>query len=132
MTLPVGSSQTFVEVVKEVGTGRNQAVDEAILNEVDYDLAHPRRNHSTGESEEDRALPCEHLRPYINAARQVSSLKGRTCHPLHHFGDRASLGYDERGDRILIFMHLIVLYAEWFLGLTLDGCLLAVLIEEVG
>ena len=95
----VAATARLVEIVVQIGAGRNEAVDVAVLDQVRDD--HPQ---STGaerarHTQEDRAVVAEHLLPDAARGREVAPLKRNALHARQHLVCRQSGLDGERFNR---------------------------------
>ena len=81
----VTASARLVQIVIEVGAGRDETVDVALGDQVRDDEPHAAGAERAGEPEEDRAVAREHLLPDPPRGREVAALEGDVLHPRQHF-----------------------------------------------
>ena len=78
----------FVQVVVEVGAGRDEAVDVAVGDEVRDDQPQAAGAERAGHAEEDRAVVAEHLLPDAARGGEIAPLKRNALHPREDFVGR--------------------------------------------
>ena len=71
----------LVQVVVEVGAGRNQTVDVTVRDQVGDDQAQPRCTERARQPEEDRNVILEHPLPQAVRGAEISSLERDPLHP---------------------------------------------------
>ncbi len=96
----VPSAARFMEIVVEIGAGRDQAVDVAALDEVRDQQPHAAGRQRAGGAEKNRRVAREHLFPDAPRRREVAPLERDAFHPLEHRVGRQSGFGDERFDRL--------------------------------
>ena len=79
----------FVQVVIEVGAGRDEAVDVALGDEMGDDHPQPAGAECAGHAEEDRAVAAEHLLPDAPRGGEIAPLKRNAFHPRRALRQRA-------------------------------------------
>ncbi len=92
----VMAAPRLVEVVVEVGAGRDQAVDVAVRDEVGDDQPQPAGAEGARHPEEDRAVAAEHLFPDAARDREIPPLKRNALHPRQEVAGRR-VGQNDEG-----------------------------------
>ena len=70
-------SKALKKIMKDVGTGGDDHIDQFHLDHITDHLAHPARNHRPGQSHEDNAgWIIEHLSKNFKTFKDISALKG--------------------------------------------------------
>jgi hypothetical protein len=77
-------SEAFENIVKNVGTGGNDDIDQLHLDHISDDLAHPARDHRPGQPQKDDTGGIrEHLSENFKTLKEVSALKGSILEGLN-------------------------------------------------
>ena len=84
--LEVLAPQGLMNIMKQVGSGRHQAVDQAVLDHVDDQAAHASRHHRARHAQHDHHTVAEHLLPDPVSYCERPSLKGNSLHFLQQVG----------------------------------------------
>ena len=74
--------ERFVQVVEEVGSGRNDHINVVILNQIRDQPSHAGGDQRPRQPEEDRRVVRQHVEPQVVRFRQRARLKARAFH-LH-------------------------------------------------
>jgi hypothetical protein len=77
-------TETFEEVVEDIGTRRDNHIDQFHPDHIGNHLAHSARDHRSGEPQEDNALRIlEHLPKDFEAFEDIPALKGGVLEGLN-------------------------------------------------
>ena len=107
-------AQGFMDIVEEVGAGRNQAIDEAALEHIDHQPSHAGGDQRSGHPHHDHDPVAEHPLPDLVSGGQRTPLKGYPLHFLEQSRNALSTINDQRVGRpgkYLVFAHRLVLRA---------------------
>ena len=85
--LEVVAPQGFVDIVEQVGAGGNQAVDEAVFDEIDHGAPQTCRHHGPRHTHHDHHPVAEHLFPDVISGGQIPALEGDALHLLQQRRD---------------------------------------------
>ena len=91
----------FVQVVIQIGAGRDQAIDVTVLNQMGDDQAQAAGGQRARHAEKNRHIVFQHLLPDAMRGREVASLEGNPLHPGDDLIGREPRFDDERLDRRL-------------------------------
>ena len=97
----VALAARFVQIVIQVGAGRDEAVDVAVGDEMRDDQAQAAGAQRAGHPQEDRHVVVEHLLPDAVRRREIASLERNPLHAREDLVGRQAGLDDERLDRRL-------------------------------
>ncbi len=113
-SLVVKIPHRLVEVVKEIGAGGDQAIDEPVFDHADHQAAHPGRNHGAGHPHHDGAAVAQHALPDFECQPELFALECGALHARQDFGGAGCAHRIERaGGR----------GQQARLGLRIDSCM---------
>jgi hypothetical protein len=69
-----------MNIVKKVGAGGDQAIDQAILDHVDHQPPHPGGHHGARHAHHDHDAISQHLFPDLISGGEVTALEGDALH----------------------------------------------------
>jgi hypothetical protein len=87
MRLVVMASEGLVQIVEDNRAGENEHVNEAILDDVGQQSAHPGGNERARTGDENRRVVAEHVEPDAMRFGQLASAKARALHLFQQPGD---------------------------------------------
>ena len=73
-------AQRLMNIVKKIGAGGDQAIDQAILDQVDHQPPHPGGHHGAGHAHHDHDAIAQHLFPDLIGDGEVAALEGDALH----------------------------------------------------